>query len=63
VTSYLTEKVSKVCSFDRQERRPQNCTFQSSFTQRPAQFTLGIPRFPQFTCRHHDGIISRHINF
>jgi hypothetical protein len=22
------------------------------------QFTLGIPQFPQFTCRHHDGIIS-----
>ena len=20
----------------------------------------GIPQFPQFTCRHHDGIISRH---
>ena len=22
-----------------------------------------IPQFPQFTCRHHDGIISRHIRF
>jgi len=21
---------------------------------------MGIPQFPQFTCRHHDGIISRH---
>jgi len=28
-----------------------------------AQFTQGIPQFPQFTCRHHDGIISRHIRF
>jgi hypothetical protein len=32
--------------------------FQSSFTQRTARFTQGIPQFPQFTCRHHDGIIS-----
>jgi hypothetical protein len=24
------------------------------------QFTQRIPQFPQFTCRHHDGIISRH---
>jgi hypothetical protein len=37
--------------------RPQNCPFQSSFTQRAAQFTQGIPQFPQFTCRHHKGII------
>jgi hypothetical protein len=41
----------------------QNCPFQSSFTQRTAQFTQGIPRSPQFTCRHHDGIISRHNPF
>ena len=61
VTSYLTEKLSKLRSFDRQYRRPQNCPFQSSFTQRTEQFTQGIPQFPQFTCRHHDGIISRHI--
>jgi len=33
--------------------------FQSSFTYRTAQFIQGIPQFPQFTCRHHDGIISR----
>jgi hypothetical protein len=33
VTSYLTEKLSKLRSFDRQYRRPQNCPFQSSFTQ------------------------------
>jgi len=39
---------------------PQNCLFQSSFTQRTAQFIQGIAHFPQFTCRHHDGIISRH---
>ena len=32
-----------------------------SHTQRTAQFTQGIPQFPQFTCPHHDGIISRHI--
>jgi hypothetical protein len=37
--------------------------FQSSFTQRTVQFTQGIPQFPQFSCRHHDGIISRHILF
>jgi hypothetical protein len=63
VTSYLTEKLSKLCSFYRQYRRPQNCPFQSSFTQRNAQFTQGIPQFSQFTCRHHDAIISRHIRF
>ena len=34
--------------------------FQSSFIHIIAQFTQGIPQFPQFTCRHHDGIISRH---
>ena len=44
-------------------RRPQNCLFQSSFTQRTAQLTQEIPLFPQFTSRHHDGIISRHISF
>jgi len=49
--------------FDRQYRRPQNCPFQSSFTHRTAQFTHRIPQFPQFTCPHHDGIISRHIRF
>ena len=32
-------------------------------THRTAQFTQGIPQFPQLTCRHHDGIISRHIRF
>jgi hypothetical protein len=53
-------KLSKLRSFDRQYRRPQNCPFQSSFTQRTAQLTQGISQFPQFTCRHHDGIISRH---
>jgi len=30
------------------------------YTQKTAQFTQGIPQFPQFTCQHHDGIISRH---
>jgi len=30
--SYLTEKLSKLRSFERQLRRPQNCSFQSSFT-------------------------------
>ena len=30
------------------------------FTHRTAQFTQAIPQFPQFTCRHHNGIISRH---
>jgi len=45
VTSYLTEKLSKLRSFDRQYRRPQNCPFQSSFTHRTAQFTQGIPQF------------------
>jgi len=60
VTSYLTENRCKLHNFDRQYRRPQNCPFQSSFTYRPAPFTQGIPQFPQFTCRHHDGIISRH---
>jgi len=39
------------------------CLFQSSFKHRTAQFTQEIPQFPQFTCRHHDGIISRHIHF
>jgi hypothetical protein len=34
--------------------------FQSSVTQRTAHFTQGIPQFPQFICRHHDVIISRH---
>jgi hypothetical protein len=62
VTSYLTEKLSKLPSFDRQYRWPQNCFFQSSFTQITAQFTQGIPQFPQFTCPHNDGIISRHSN-
>ena len=31
----------------------------SRLSYRTAQFTQGIPQFPQFTCRHHDGI-SRH---
>jgi hypothetical protein len=57
VTSYLKVTLSKLRSFDRQQRRSQNCPFQSSFTQRTTQ---GIPQFPQFTCRHHHGIISRH---
>jgi hypothetical protein len=42
---------------------PQNCPFQSSFTQRTAQFTGEFPQFPQFTCRHHYGIISSHNPF
>jgi len=63
VASYLTEKLSKLRSFDRQKRRLQNCPFQSSFTQRTAQFIQGIRQLPQFTCRHHEGIISRHIRF
>jgi len=63
VTSYLTEKLSELNSFDRQSHRPQTYHFQSSFTHRTAQFTHGITQFPQFTCRHHDGIISRHIRF
>jgi hypothetical protein len=54
------KKLSKLRSFDRQQRRPQNCPLQSSFTHRTEQFTQGIPQFPQFTCPHHDGIISRH---
>ena len=29
-------------------------------THRTAQFTQGIPQFPQFTYRHHDCIFSRH---
>ena len=33
-------------SFDRQQRRHQNLPFKSSFTQRTAQFTQGIPQFP-----------------
>ena len=37
--------------------------FKSSFTHITAQFTQVIPQFPQFTCPHHDGIISRHIRF
>jgi hypothetical protein len=40
--------------------RPQNCPFQSSFTQTTVQFTQVITQFPRFTYRHHDGIISRH---
>ena len=63
MTPYLTEKLSKLRSFDMQWRRPQNgqnCPFQSSFTQRTAQFVQGIPQFPHFTCRHHDGIIKAH---
>jgi hypothetical protein len=55
-------KNSTESSFDRQKRRPQNCFYQSIFTQRTAQFTQGIPQFSPFTCRHHDGIISRHSN-
>jgi hypothetical protein len=35
----------------------------SRLTQWTAQFTQGIPQIPQFTCRHHDGIISRHTHF
>jgi len=30
----------------------------SRLSQKNAQFIQGIPQFPQFTCRHHDGIIS-----
>ena len=60
MTSYVTEKLSKLRSFDSQQPRPQNCPFQLSFTHRTAQFTHGIPQFPQFTCPHHDGIISIH---
>jgi len=36
------EKLSKLRSFYRHWRKPQNCRFQSSFTQRTAQFTQGI---------------------
>jgi len=57
----MTENPRKLLSFDRQRRRPQNCPFQSPFTQRTTQFTQGIPQFPHFTCGQHDGIISRHI--
>jgi hypothetical protein len=53
------KKLSKLHSFNWQWGRPQNCPFQSSFTQRTAQFTQRVPQFPQSTCRHHDGIISR----
>jgi len=56
------EKMSKLHSFERQYHKLQNCPFQS-FTQRTAQFTQGIPQFPQFTCRRHNGIISRHVCF
>ena len=44
VTPYLTEKLSKPRSFDSQQRRPQNCPFQSSFTHRTTRFTQGIPQ-------------------
>ena len=50
VTSHLMEKMSKLHSFDWRYRKPPKCHFQSYFTQRPAQFTQGIPQFPQFTC-------------
>ena len=63
LTSNLTEKLSRLRSFDRQQPRPQNLPFQSSFTQRTAQFTQGIAQCPQFAYRHHDGIISRQSNF
>jgi hypothetical protein len=59
----MTEKLSKLRSLDRKQHRPQKCPFQSCFTHRTAQFTQAIPQFPQFTCRHHHGIISRHIRF
>jgi hypothetical protein len=36
-------KLSKLHSFDRQYRMPQYCHFQSSFTERTAQITEGIP--------------------
>jgi len=49
VTSYLTEKLSKLRSFDRQQRRLQNGPFQSSFTHRTAQFTQAISQFAHFT--------------
>ena len=45
MTSYLTEKLIKLRGFDRQYRRPQNCPFQTSFTQRTEQFTEGIHSF------------------
>jgi len=48
------KKLSKLRSFDRQQCRPQNCPFKSSFTHGTAQFTQGISQFAQFTCRHHD---------
>jgi hypothetical protein len=31
--TFLTEKLSKLLSFYRQQRRPQNCPFQSCFTE------------------------------
>jgi len=43
VTSYLTKKLIKLRSFDRQRLRPQNCPFQSPFTQGTTQFTDGVP--------------------
>jgi hypothetical protein len=39
----MTEKLSKLHSFDRQYRRPQKCPFPSSFTHRTKHFTQGIP--------------------
>ena len=53
VKSYLIEKLSKLRSFHRQQRRSQKRPFQQSFIQRTAQFSQGIPRFPQFTCFIH----------
>jgi len=59
-TILLCDVIPDGKTIERQKRRPQSCPFQSSFTQRTAQFTQGIPQFPQFTCRHRDCIFSRH---
>jgi hypothetical protein len=45
--------------FNNKKRGHQNCPFESSFTHNCAAHS-GNPKFPQFTCRHHDGLISRH---
>jgi len=56
----VAEKLSKLRSFEGNSAGLRT-VLSSRLSNRTAHFTHGIPLFPQFTFRHHDGIISWHI--
>jgi hypothetical protein len=59
VTSYLKEKLRKYAVLTGNIANLRT-VLSSRLSHRTAEFTHGIPQFPQFTCQHRGGIISRH---